>query len=569
MNQTLEEKFENFSSLSNDECTFIISNYLVEAIESSVYIDWEIVSKFLTVPYLLREDLCKLFNSAIKKNQQKIGNLTVSEWIKLYTDNYAYKERTPNTFFDFVKNSEKTQELTKRNKIKLMRVLRIYDYLFIVPIFDMEGPVSSILRFPMWLEPTPEQTAIQNNQIFKEKTIATPKIVTENISISEALKQYPEIGEQLITFDHIKIRNSSNLTRPSIKNWLSDYVANLGYKNHSSMIRGNYLFQNENTKNLSYQDRQKLSQLLKSFDEKTPLTIDITAKQIVFLTSNIQNSETNRDSVLKKQSSKLQTSFESPDNTKVSVSPTIMSTSQIIENNHQPKTQEPGANFEKVIRLEEKKSESVFPNISKVVNLKETEKEKASIPKTPIKNLVNIKELINTNEEENKKMFTKPLFEPKKDTSEITLKETKPLSSFTFQKEEETRSKKTESILAANNSIIHESSFSPRKTSWINNTIEPLDEAEKKLFESNNGDLDKNQTKSNSNSLIAGIPVKDFSKEKKETRTDIQFTSSQKLSHEREQEEIQKKPVTQEKLQIPQAPKMQPYRIRPVSFEDI
>jgi len=563
MNQTLREKFENFSSLSDDECAFIITNHLIEAIESDVYIDWEIVSKFMTVPYPMRENLCKLFNSAIKKNQQKIENYSISEWIKRYLDKFAYKERMLNTFFDFVKNSEETQSLSKKNKIKLMRVLRIYDYLLVVPIFDLEGPVSNILRFPMWLNSLPQEakTPVQTNTS-GEIVFSEPKTVIENISISEALKQYPEIGDQLITLDHIKIRNSSGHVRPSIRNWLSDYVANLGFESHNSMMRGNYLFQNENAKILNYQDRQKLSQILKSFDEKTPLAVDASAKQVVFLPNKPLNKEKEikTDWVSQNKTMQQEIASQAPKISSQIVSPHI----QPIQSNYHPKIQEPGDNFEKVIGFEEKKSESFLSDIPKIVNLKEAEKEKTNTAKPFVKNLVNIKELLNTNKKEaSEKNISETSFTsmPQKEKKISFIKGSDLPSSF------DPSQGKPFSLSTANNSINHATPFVSQKRSWINNTIDPLDKTEKKLFESNNK-APENQMKTDSTRPIADIPTENILNREKTPQSNIQFTSPQKLSYEKEQEEIEKETVKKEKPPISQAPKMQPYRIRPASFED-
>ena len=69
----LEKKFEDFAHLPDQECASIIQDYFLEALKSNIYIDWEIVAKFINTPYGARETLCRLFNSAIKKNNQKIG----------------------------------------------------------------------------------------------------------------------------------------------------------------------------------------------------------------------------------------------------------------------------------------------------------------------------------------------------------------------------------------------------------------------------------------------------------------------------------------------------------------
>lgn len=102
------------------------------------------------------------------------------------------------------------------------------------------------------------------------------------LTILDALKQVPEVGEQLITSEKIVLKNFPEPVRPSLKNWLADYDYALFNKEHTAMERGIYLFQSANGKRLSSQDRNKLAYLLKAYDEKTSVTINKDQKQIAF-----------------------------------------------------------------------------------------------------------------------------------------------------------------------------------------------------------------------------------------------------------------------------------------------
>ena len=104
----------------------------------------------------------------------------------------------------------------------------------------------------------------------------------ENLTLQEALKKYSELGEQLITSNKIKIKNFPEPVRPSIKNWLSDYTFNMGYDPHNSMVRGEFLFRNENARQLSQIDKQKLEYILKAYDENTRVTVNANLKQVIF-----------------------------------------------------------------------------------------------------------------------------------------------------------------------------------------------------------------------------------------------------------------------------------------------
>lgn len=102
------------------------------------------------------------------------------------------------------------------------------------------------------------------------------------LSLSEALKNYPETGEQLITSAHIKLRNFPEPVRPSIKNWLSDYTYDSGYNKHNAMERGTFLFRNENSRELNSADREKLGYILKAYDENIPVSVNTNTNQLLF-----------------------------------------------------------------------------------------------------------------------------------------------------------------------------------------------------------------------------------------------------------------------------------------------
>jgi len=138
-------------------------------------------------------------------------------------------------------------------------------------------------EFPIELEKANEiSKAIIEKIINDDSQEQAYQASLENIILPTALKQYPGLGEQLITSEKITLKSFPEPVRPSIKNWLADYTFTLGYNSHSSIERGNYIFQNQNTKNLSSQDRQKLSYILKAYDEGSQITIDKNSKTVVF-----------------------------------------------------------------------------------------------------------------------------------------------------------------------------------------------------------------------------------------------------------------------------------------------
>jgi hypothetical protein len=448
------------------------------------------------------------------------------------------------------------------------------------PVISEDQAWKKVLEIEPWIS---EEGQEQKEQVPHSKKEENYKPTSEKLSIIEAIKTYPDLGEQLITTDQIRVRHFQEPVRPSVKNWISDYTVTLGYENHSSIERGNYLFQTENTKNLSYLDRQKLSQVLKSFDEKIPLEIDLQSKKIIFSQPaperrpepkpapvnipppikprySARPVENNRPTYI----SNLVEQKPREANTKTSSDMYAnMPIAPVMQSVYQPKTKEPGNDFEKVIQFEEKKNKNSFSGNQRVVNLKEQEKERPVLPKPPVKNLLNIKELIEISKEEGRGMPPAPISGSKTEEIPVTPIKTEQnnvSSRFNMQKlAKQDNFNQEKPLSSANNFIHHNYSPASDRASWTNKAAGFLDETEKKLFESNNNALDSAPT---------GASIRNFSKVEKTGNLNIQFSSSQKLPHEKEQEEIEKKPVKPEKIQPSQAPIMQPYRIHPASFED-
>jgi hypothetical protein len=523
--------------ISSNEFENILEANLLPYLKSEINLKEKIHLRLLAYPEDSQNVLRIDYLEMLAKNKELIGQQTILEWLVKYDKFVNFKKATSLEKKEFTEKDDKARFLSKSDKMSLLKILDLFD--FLTPDLE-ERDLKPITE----KEEKNQAYSAQYDLPAQEKTTEEYSKISK-ISLADALKTYPEIREQLITQASIKVRNYNSPARPSIKNWLLDYTANLGYEGHSSIKRGDYLFQNENTKNLSYQDRQRLSQILKSFDDKSDLTIDVEKKQILF-------SET------------------SPERKPVTAPISPAPVSPVPQPTYQPKTQEPGSNFEKVIQLEDKKSESFSPNNQRVVNLREPEKERPFFanPQSQVKNLLNIKELINIGQEESQAVPEKPYTAPKiAETPAPSMpKRIEPTNfsdRFNLQKIAE-RSKQDwgKPLSPADNSINHDFPSPLKKNLWMNNVTEPLDETENNLFESNNNAV------AGPNNLIAGIPVKDFSQTKKTGDSDVQFSSPQKLPYEKEKEEIEKKPVNSGGQQFSKMPGMQPYIIRPASFED-
>jgi hypothetical protein len=104
----------------------------------------------------------------------------------------------------------------------------------------------------------------------------------ERLALLSAIGKYPRLGEQQITKERIKLRNQSEPARPSLANWIRVYRDELGVGHHDPMIRGKFLFDSENGKRLSSEERERINIILRSIEENAPLDIDTEKTEIVF-----------------------------------------------------------------------------------------------------------------------------------------------------------------------------------------------------------------------------------------------------------------------------------------------
>jgi hypothetical protein len=280
----LQSMIINFSKLSDQNCALLLQSRLLEAleIEDPTFLEWEMLAKFISVDYSLRDDLCKFLNYYLKRNSQNIAGIQVNVWLKKYLDKYARIPREPETFLRYATSNPEIKRLNEKDQIRLMRIFRLYDYLLVEPVPDLDCPQAiNLMRFPMRLSKPLREILAEMSSAQTEETYSS-QTVSEHLPVKEALQKFQKIGEQAVTNSPIKLKSFDRPVRPSIRNWLYDYTSHLGQTGHSSMDRTNYLFRSENAVKLSSLEKEKLSIILRSFDENTPLPIDAGRQEVVF-----------------------------------------------------------------------------------------------------------------------------------------------------------------------------------------------------------------------------------------------------------------------------------------------
>ena len=143
-------------------------------------------------------------------------------------------------------------------------------------VMSLEEAKQKVFELEPWLLEKDE-----DEEVAKEERTRV-EASHEKLALLSAIGKYPRLGEQQITKERIKLRNQSEPARPSLANWIRVYRDELGVGHHDPMIRGKFLFDSENGKRLSSEERERINIILRSIEENAPLDIDTEKTEIVF-----------------------------------------------------------------------------------------------------------------------------------------------------------------------------------------------------------------------------------------------------------------------------------------------
>lgn len=137
------------------------------------------------------------------------------------------------------------------------------------PVISEDAAYRKVLEEEPWLvEAKKEQEKPQENW---------PKFF-----ILDALAKYPRLNDQIISEERIRVKSEKDTVRGSVRNWLRAYRDIVGVRQHTAVERGQFLFHSENGKLLSSEERERVSIILKSLDENTPVSVHTVKQEIVF-----------------------------------------------------------------------------------------------------------------------------------------------------------------------------------------------------------------------------------------------------------------------------------------------
>ena len=144
------------------------------------------------------------------------------------------------------------------------------------PVISLEEAKKKVLELEPWL-------LEKDEDVENEKTAqALVEASHEKLPLLSAIGKYPRLGEQQISTERLTLRNQPEPVRPSLSNWIRVYRDELGVGHHDPMVRGKFLFDSENGKRLSSEERERLNLILRSIEENTALDIDAEKSEIAF-----------------------------------------------------------------------------------------------------------------------------------------------------------------------------------------------------------------------------------------------------------------------------------------------
>ncbi|MBU2037457.1 hypothetical protein KJ866_04665 [Patescibacteria group bacterium] len=197
---------------------------------------------------------------------------SIENWLQDYQQTAGGQKHDSVERSDYLFNSANTKNLTPPERQKLSAILQSADENSTIAI----DPEKQIIIFG--LTQTPETTI--------KKDATRPAIANKTIpSAQKTLRQLAQDNKnalnQNLTTSPIKVADFDQPVRPTIKNWLVDYVKIKGAGHHASLERSDYLFNSPNAKALPAKERALVAEILRAYDDDLTLPINESDQNIL------------------------------------------------------------------------------------------------------------------------------------------------------------------------------------------------------------------------------------------------------------------------------------------------
>ncbi len=283
--------------IRNDREFFeLIKNRFLEglALDAEMGLDFEIINIVdLTVERLasqfgvgLEETVLGTLET-LRKNNQIIGSQpitikgttqaarpTIQNWLLDFLKNTPTEDPAEMEEADYLFNNQNAQTLSEEEKKLLGKTLAFYDTLRLILKELTNLRTQEKVEMESYLPPTEYKTEAKPFSPRSTPSPAATPVLAAQKSLRQLVKDNKDALNQTLTNAPIKITDFDQPVRPTIKNWLVDYVKIKGAGHHEALERSDYLFNSPNSRALSEEERALVAEILKAYDEDSPLPIN-------------------------------------------------------------------------------------------------------------------------------------------------------------------------------------------------------------------------------------------------------------------------------------------------------
>ena len=150
----IQLKLTALPMLNNEETVRVIKEHFLESLEVNIFngfkvnidIENRLTAKLFSIPLTPRDDLRQGLQSAVQNNQQKIGALTISQWISDYNNFSHPDQRTNISPREYLLSSRQVSGLSEEDKNKLYTLFHVYDHLLLVTSIMSEEEMNEIIK---------------------------------------------------------------------------------------------------------------------------------------------------------------------------------------------------------------------------------------------------------------------------------------------------------------------------------------------------------------------------------------------------------------------------------------
>lgn len=285
-----------FPELPDDLAVEVMREHLIEFYRLNISFRDHLTNRYLFQGHFAKNEQQTILLNAIRKNNEVLAEKTIGEWVRLFDQTYPPEERTQEEIIPFCTKIFKDSSQSEQQIAVLKDILGVYETLLITQLIDIidttlalknirkrennpeQNLTNTTRRRPSLLKQTEN---LDNNPSQKTSEIPQKNII--RLSLKKAIERYPRIMNERITDNDIIFRGSDGPVIPSVKNWITAYHQEMGSGTHEPYERSEFLFHNKSAILLSQQERNVLSEVLRSLDEESELPINPDTQSIDIL----------------------------------------------------------------------------------------------------------------------------------------------------------------------------------------------------------------------------------------------------------------------------------------------